>query len=333
MINLYITLFLINLFFIFYFKNISQYINLFDKPDNKRKFHKRKIANIGGCLIFFNLLIFFIYYLLNKNYFYSNNFIFSEKEFYIFFIFSFLFFVLGFLDDKFTISPNIKLSIFASIIYFLLIFSNNILVKQINFSFLSFFFDISKISFVFTLLSFLLFINAFNMFDGINLQSGIYSLFLLVIFLIINFSAEIIYVLIFPLLTFIYLNYKNKCFLGDNGSLLISFILSFLFIKSYNANYIIYADQIFLLMFIPGIDLLRLAITRILNHKHPFEADRDHFHHNILKKFGLNNTLLIIFSIIIVPNILSLTLGGTLYFILFSATLYFLLLFYFKKYN
>ena len=333
MINLYITLLLINLFFIFYFKNISQYINLFDKPDNKRKFHKRKIANIGGCLIFFNLLIFFIYYLLNKDYFYSNNFNFSEKEFYIFFIFSFFFFVLGFLDDKFTISPNIKLFIFASIIYFLLIFSNNILVKQINFSFLSFSFDISKISFVFTLISFLLFINAFNMFDGINLQSGIYSLFLLVIFLIINFSVEIIYILIFPLLTFIYLNYKNRCFLGDNGSLLISFILSFLFIKSYNANYIIYADQIFLLMFIPGIDLLRLAITRILNHKHPFEADRDHLHHNILKKFGLNNTLLIIFSIIIFPNILSLILGGTLYFILFSATLYFFLLFYSKKYN
>jgi UDP-GlcNAc:undecaprenyl-phosphate GlcNAc-1-phosphate transferase len=170
------------------------------------------------------------------------------------------------------------------------------------------------------------------MFDGINLQSGIYSLFLLTIFIIINFSIEIMFVLILPLLTFIYLNYKNKCFLGDNGSLLISFILSFLFIKSYNAKYIIYADQIFLLMFIPGIDMLRLSITRILNHKHPFEADRDHFHHNILKKFGLNNTLLTIFSIIIVPNILSLTFGGTLYFILFSAAVYFFLLFYFKKY-
>jgi len=285
MIILYVILVLVNLFFIFYFKNISQYINLFDKPDNVRKFHKKKIANLGGFLIFFNLLIFFIYYLLNKNYFYSNNFNFSEKEFYFFFIFSFLFFVLGFLDDKFSISPNIKLFTFASIIFLLLIFNNDILVKQVNFSFLSFYLNISKISFVFTLISFLLFINAFNMFDGINLQAGIYSLFLLTIFIIINFSIEIMFVLILPLLTFIYLNYKNKCFLGDNGSLLISFILSFLFIKSYNAKYIIYADQIFLLMFIPGIDMLRLSITRVLNHKHPFEADRDHFHHNILKKF------------------------------------------------
>ena len=332
MILLHIILLLLNLLFIFYFKNISEYINLFDKPDNKRKFHKIKIANIGGCLIFLNLFIFFIYYLFNKNYFYNNNFNFSEKEFYIFFIFSFFFFFLGFLDDKFSISPNIKLFIFTFIIYFLLIFNSNILVKQINFSFLSYSLDISKISFLFTLISFLLFINAFNMFDGINLQAGIYSLFLFLIFLIINFSVEISLVLTLPLLSFIYLNYKNKCFLGDNGSLLIAFIFSFLFVKCYNENYITYADQIFLLMLIPGIDLLRLAITRILNHKHPFEADRDHFHHNILKKFRLNGTLLIIFSIIILPNILSLFLGGTSFFILFSTVLYFSLIFYLKKY-
>jgi UDP-GlcNAc:undecaprenyl-phosphate GlcNAc-1-phosphate transferase len=332
MIQLYIILFLVNLLFIYYFENVSKYINLYDKPDKKRKFHKKKIANIGGCIIFFNLFIFFIYYLLNKNYFYINNLSFSEKEFFIFFIFSSFFFILGFLDDKFLISPNIKLFIFASILYFLLISNGNILVKQINFSFLSSSFDISKISFLFTLISFLLFINAFNMFDGINLQAGIYSLFLLVIFLIINFSVEILLVLILPLLTFLYLNYKNKCFLGDNGSLLIAFILSFLFIKCYNQKYIIYADQIFLLMLIPGLDLLRLAIIRILDNKHPFQGDRNHFHHEILEKFGLNRALLIIFSIIIVPNILSLILGGTLYFVVLSTALYFSLLFYLKKY-
>ncbi len=60
MINLYIFLLLFNLIFIFYFKNISQYINLFDKPDQLRKFHKKKIANIGGLLIFLNLF-FFLY--------------------------------------------------------------------------------------------------------------------------------------------------------------------------------------------------------------------------------------------------------------------------------
>lgn len=331
MIDFYIFLLLFNLIFIFYFKNISQYINLFDKPDQLRKFHKKKIANIGGLLIFLNLFFFYIYFVFNNNYFNTHNFILSRNEIYNFFIFSFLFFGIGFLDDKYILSPNLKLLLFAFVIVCLLFIEKNILITEIKFSFLDRIIDISKISFLFTSASFLLFINAFNMFDGINIQSAIYSLFLLLIFLIIGFATEIIIVLILSLLFFTYLNFKNQCFLGDNGSLIIGFILSFLFIKSYNANFIIYADQIFLLMMIPGIDLLRLAITRIYNGKHPFKGDRDHFHHNILVKYGYNKTVLIIFLIIGIPNIFSLILGGTLYLILLSALLYSVLLFNIKK--
>ena len=44
----------------------------------------------------------------------------------------------------------------------------------------------------------------------------------------------------------------------------LSFIFSVLMIKSYNLqSHIIYADQIFLVMMIPGLELLRLAIYRI----------------------------------------------------------------------
>jgi UDP-GlcNAc:undecaprenyl-phosphate GlcNAc-1-phosphate transferase len=331
MTNLYIFLLLFNLIFIYYFKNISRYINLFDKPDQLRKFHKKKIANIGGLFIFFNLFFFIIYFLFNNNYFDNHNFALTKKEIYIFFIFSSLFFLIGFLDDKHELSPNLKLMLFSSVVGFLLFSENNILITEIKFSFLLQPIDISKISVLFTSVSFLLFINAFNMFDGINLQSALYSLFLLFIFLTIGFAVEIIIVLILSLIFFIYLNYKNKCFLGDNGSLIIAFILSFLFIKSYNSNYIVYADQIFLLMMIPGIDLLRLAITRIYNGKHPFRGDRDHFHHNILAKYGYNKTVLITFLIIVVPNIISLTLGWTLYLILLSGLLYSILLFNIKK--
>jgi len=331
MINLYIFLLLFNLIFIFFFKNISNCVKLFDKPDKLRKFHKKKIANIGGLLIFLNLFFFIIYFIFNYNYFDSNNFVLTKNEIYDFFIFSFLFFIIGFFDDKYELSPNLKLIFFNIIIFCLLFFSENILITKIKFSFLNEQIDISKISFFFTTLSFLLFINAFNMFDGINLQSALYSLFLLFIFLIIGFAVEIIIILILSLLFFTYLNYNNKCFLGDNGSLLIGFILSFLFIKSYNSNYIVNADQIFLIMMIPGVDLLRLAITRIYNGKHPFRGDRNHFHHNILEKYGYNKTILITFFIIVIPNIFSLIIGGTLYLILLSGILYFVFFFNLKK--
>jgi UDP-GlcNAc:undecaprenyl-phosphate GlcNAc-1-phosphate transferase len=331
MINLYIFLLLFNLIFTFYFKNISHYINLFDKPDKLRKFHKKRISNIGGLLIFLNLFFFIIYFIFNYNYFDNNNFVLTKNEIYLFFIFSSLFFIIGFVDDKYGLSPNLKLILFTIVICGLLFFAENILITEIKFSFLNQHVDVSKISFLFTSLSFLLFINAFNMFDGINLQSAFYSLFLLFIFLVIGFAVEIIIILILSLLFFSYLNYNNKCFLGDNGSLLIAFILSFLFIKSYNSNYITNADQIFLLMMIPGVDLLRLAITRIYNGKHPFRGDRDHFHHNILEKYGYNKTILITFFIIVIPNIVSLILGGTLYLILLSGIIYSVLLFSIKK--
>ena len=75
--------------------------------------------------------------------------------------------------------------------------------------------------------------NALNMLDGINLQTGSHSIFL-TIFLIIN-DLNIIFgiTLIIAIFTYLKLNYQNKIFLGDNGSLLLS-LFSYLFIKLYN---------------------------------------------------------------------------------------------------
>jgi len=89
----------------------------------------------------------------------------------------------------------------------------------------------------------------------------------------------------------------NKIFLGDSGSLLLGFILSCLFIKYYNEN-IIYADQIVLLMILPGIDMLRVATIRLINKKHAFEPDQSHFHHLLLKKYNYKISYTVISGII-----------------------------------
>ena len=46
------------------------------------------------------------------------------------------------------------------------------------------------------------------------------------------------------------------------------------------------SDFVFLCLCIPGYDLLRLAIHRIFNKKHPFKADKNHIHHMMIKKIG-----------------------------------------------
>ena len=113
--------------------------------------------------------------------------------------------------------------------------------------------------------------------------------------------------------------------------MLIAFVISYLFIKSQNSNNPFYADEIFLIMLIPGLDLLRLAIQRVIEKKHPFYPDKKHIHHLLLAQYGLHKTLLVLSTLIIVPNILSSIFGHTLLYIIISTIIYFFIIFKFKK--
>jgi UDP-GlcNAc:undecaprenyl-phosphate GlcNAc-1-phosphate transferase len=311
-----------NIFLIFFFRKISNLIGLFDKPDSVRKFHTGKVSAIGGFLIFVNLFFLILFLLVFNENFHINLMFNSLKNFFVFIIFASLFFLLGFLDDKYVISSNYKIIIFSLLIFFLVFLDKDLLIKNINFSFYPKIIDISSISIFFTILCFLLFINAFNMFDGVNLQSAFYSLFIFFIFFVNGIFFYISITIIISLIFFSYLNYKNKCFMGDNGSLLISFIISYIFISTANSQNFFFADEIFLIMLIPGLDLFRLCIFRVTQNKHPFLADRDHIHHRLLDKFGFNNTLLILFILIVPINIISLIYGYTFYLILLSIVFY-----------
>ena len=169
------------------------------------------------------------------------------------------------------------------------------------------------------------------MFDGINLQSSLYSINIFSIFILKGIFIDISIVMILSLLFFSYLNFKNKCFLGNNGSLLIAFVISYLFVKSQNTDNPFFADEIFLAMQVPGLDLFRLAIQRIYNKKHPFHSDRNHIHHLLLKKLGYTKTVLIVSGIIIIPNYLSNLFGQTIYYIILTLFMYGVIIFKFNN--
>ena len=88
-------------------------------------------------------------------------------------------------------------------------------------------------------------------------------------------------------LIFIYiLNFKNKLFLGDNGAFLLSGIIGFIFVNKYNNDPLFFSsDEIFLILMVPGIDMLRLFTVRIINKKNPFKGDLNHMHHLLKKKY------------------------------------------------
>ena len=169
-INIFFTvLILFNITLIISFDFYSKFFKIFDYPNTKRKFHKKKIKVFGGTIILYNLFFFFLFfYFFNKNV--LMDVFFNDKDLILFIFTVTIIYFIGLLDDAFNLPALNKLFLTGTIISINLFLSKN-LVYNINLSF----FDIiylNKFSFFFTLLSYLIFMNAFNMLDGVNLQIG-----------------------------------------------------------------------------------------------------------------------------------------------------------------
>jgi UDP-GlcNAc:undecaprenyl-phosphate GlcNAc-1-phosphate transferase len=332
MIEFFIILFFftLNYFFFYNFHKISLYINLFDNP-SKRKIHNRKVASIGGVFFLINFfLIIAVGHLFKIKLFNFN--IGNPVQYFSFFITFILFFILGFLDDKYTLSYKIKLFFSFLFLFFLIKIDKNFVIYEIRFSFLENPILLKYFVTFFTILCILLFINACNMIDGLNFLSISYFLFIIFFFIFNKYISNLFFLLIFYYAFFIYLNNRGEIFLGDNGTISISFLLSYFFIKSYNANFISNVDIIFLIMAVPGLDMLRLFFERILNKKSPFKADNNHLHHLMLYNFPKKNiaSIIMIFASIF-PYILTFTKLSYLLTLFITLLLYFILIFFLKR--
>ena len=85
------------------------------------------------------------------------------------------------------------------------------------------------------------------------------------------------------------------------ATLLISFIIGFMFIKLYNIKILNFADEVVLFMLVPGIDLIRLVFERLYNKKNPLSFDRNHIHHLFLNKYSYLKTITYLNLLIIFP--------------------------------
>ena len=310
--------------FLFTYELIGKFLKLSDVGDGKLKLHKNKIPAVGGVIFFISFVIFaiFIYFnLLEAKKFHEED-LFSKRGIILLIISFFFIYFLGYLDDLHNFNPNIKIFFFL-IIIFLSIFQNEMLiVKNLNLSFYKKIY-LGQFSLIFTVISIFIMINFFNMYDGINGQAGILILILsFYIILKFNYFFLLLFVVI-PCFFFIYLNLKNKIFLGNNGSYFVSFILALLIIYLYNFSKTTYADEFFLLLIFPFLDMVRLFVTRLLSGKNPLRGDRSHFHHITEKKYG--NIVANFISIIL--NILPVLIFN-IYHNFFYAVLFFLFMYY-----
>lgn len=318
-------LFLFNLVFFLNYQKIFTKLNLFDHPDNKRKIHKKPILLAGGPLIYVNVILIFFSIFFIQDLKLHNFYIFSLKNFFIFIFSISLIFFAGLYDDKFTLSPTKRLLIISFSIYLLLATDNTLVLHELFFSFSSYDIKTNSLAFLLSLVCFVSLILALNMFDGMNLQAGIFY-FLFFTFIIIVTKNLYILTILVSILLYMYLNFRNKLFLGDSGSYLLSLLVAFFSVKLYKYNSFVFSDHIFIILFLPILDSIRVTLLRLIRGRNIFNPDRTHFHHLLLNKYSYNFTILIISLFFLIPYISFFLKINSIVTIIIICFLYFYLL-------
>jgi UDP-GlcNAc:undecaprenyl-phosphate/decaprenyl-phosphate GlcNAc-1-phosphate transferase len=161
------------------------------------------------------------------------------------------------------------------------------------------------VSIPFTMFVFIALINALNLIDGVDGLAGGIGLIVSSIFGI-WFAYHHFFVMAImalslagSLLGFLRFNFSNtqKIFMGDTGSLLVGFLLTFLTVKylaiNEEASYIVGSTHapvlVVSILIVPIFDTLRMFIIRLIQKKSPFKADRNHLHHILLDN-GFSHT-------------------------------------------
>jgi len=315
-----------------YYQKFAQIINVYDYPLNKRKIHKIKTPLIGGVFLLINIIfINILYFFFNDFYFKDLNKIFLSYQKYLIFIFtSLIIFLIGYFDDKKNLNANLKFFLFIIIVAISIHLDQNLSLENIVIKFLNININLYNFGIFFTILCFLLFINAANMYDGINLQSGSYF-FGVYSYLFYQFGVNSFFLMILIfLIVFCYLNFKGKIFLGNSGIYLISFMTAYIIIKQYNNLGLISVEEIFLIMCMPGYDMLRLFFSRFLRMRSPFSSDRNHIHHIILRSKSIYFTQIFLFILNFTPLFVGSIIGYS-YSIILSLFIYTGVFIFFKK--
>ena len=86
---------------------------------------------------------------------------------------------------------------------------------------------------------------------------------------------------------------------------LIICIIALFVIKFYNIGVLLYVEQVLMLMLVPGLDLVRLFFSRLINNRKFFASDLNHIHH-ILSK---NRSNFLAQLIILLMNISPIIIG------------------------
>ena len=157
--------------------------------------------------------------------------------------------------------------------------------------------------------------NVIRLIDGVDgLSSGISSIFYLTIGIIAFFQGRVETLEI--TLTFIMLGatagflvhnfYPAKLFAGEAGSAFMGFTTAIISLLGFKGTLLTSVLVPIMILAVPILDTLFAILRRMLKGKPIFEADKEHLHHQFLKRnFSQRRTVIIIYAIDILFSIAS----------------------------
>lgn len=275
---------------------------LIDMP-NERKIHKKPISRLGGIAIWSSTMLTFLFLVFLSYYPYGR--LLSGIL-----LGSSLMFLLGLIDDVYTLGAKFKLFIQIAITTLVFLLGVRIdsvflpFVNEVHLGFLA--------SYALTLMWVVGISNAVNFIDGVDGLAGsvitVNSMTLGIIAVAMvppnPISALIGFILAGSMLAFLTYNFNPaKIFMGDSGALFSGFLLATLSITGVMKAAALAIILPFVILAVPIIDITYASLRRISKGKSPFVADAEHIHHKLLKAgFSQNMTVAVLTAVAIVAG-------------------------------
>ncbi|MCS4486401.1 glycosyltransferase family 4 protein [Staphylococcus americanisciuri] len=279
---------------------VSKKLDIVDKP-NFRKVHTQPISMMGGAVI---LIAFFIGIWLGHP---------IERETKPLLLGAIVIYIVGLIDDLYDIKPVLKLlgQVVASSI---------VVMYGVTIDFISLpmgpIIHFGWLSIPITIIWFVAIINAINLIDGLDgLAAGVSTIAYVTIAFIAILQGNIFIIMICSvqigaLLGFLVFNFHPaKIFLGDNGALLLGFIIGFVSLLGFKNITLISLFFPVVILAVPFIDTLFAMVRRVKKGQHIMQADKSHLHHRLLDLgYTHRQTVILIYSIAIMFSVVSVIL-------------------------
>ena len=252
---------------------------LIDKPDLGRKLHGRDTPIVGGLAMMIPVLVLAILEIV----------LFRTEPFMLAATFAAsVVLAIGVLDDRFDLSPAWRFVALFFVVFVAFSVEPLFVVHSISLTIFGTPIDVPlhALAGPITLLMIVGFVNATNMADGMNGQFlGSVIIWTLLLLHYVR-PSEILPLagLLCSAGAALYFNLKGRVFSGSAGAYSGALFIALCTIAVYReTNTTLHAQTVALWFWLPVVDCLRLMTTRLLSAKSPFEGDRDHLHHILLR--------------------------------------------------